>query len=115
MFSVMDTDNNGYITFPEFYEGFTLFALARDDQGMRNEFFFRSIDTNNDGSISFDELVVFIGRLQQVGTISERDALTINGWGKTVPKPPEQIAQTWMKRYEINENSSISKRDFLRL
>ena len=115
VFSVADTDHDGWITFPEFLRAYFLFAL-REDDGIREQLFFEIIDLEDSGSISHAELLHFVELLKATGGIPDQDAV-VQEWflplpGGIRPATAKEITDDWMQRFDVNKDGSISREEF---
>ena len=63
MFQIIDQNKNNEIDFKEFQELFAMLEFEIDEAQIQQ--FFKNIDVHGKGTISYDELVVFINEAKQ--------------------------------------------------
>jgi Ca2+-binding EF-hand superfamily protein len=113
LFSLMDVNNDGMITFPEFFAGWVLLVSNdKDKPGLQKELFFRAIDSDHDGAIGFGDLVRFVeAELMQVGAIPAKDLTRPDGWFATRDATAAEVCARLIGRYSDGEK--LSKDQFL--
>lgn len=114
VFSFMDLNNDGRISWMELISGCLLLGVADEaDSKVRNELWFRALDLDNNGLISKDELLHWVKVLARLGGIPSQDAIIRRGWF-TEPRPatPEEIMDKWMRTYDSSGDGAISPAEF---
>eukprot|EP00961_Rhodomonas_salina_P055018 739143-Rhodomonas_salina.1 len=115
IFSLADVNNDGNISFPEFYRALCLIYFYDKDKGVRAESCFEALDLNNDGKISKSELLHFVKLLKKAGGIPPNDAVLVSLSGEFRPTTASEITEKWMKQFDIDHDSSISREEFCKM
>jgi len=111
--SLFDLDRNDKVTFVEFASGMMCLLFA-DEQNtrLRTDMWFRSLDLDNNGVITRDELVFWVRAMMQAGAVSAQDRVVGAGLLEQRPRSAEEIADLWMKRYDVDGDGGISREEF---
>lgn len=108
LFSIADVNHDGAVSFSDFYRAYILMSLSKKNGVILQQVLFQTLDINNDGFISADELNHFVKTLVRFGAVPAEDAVSKFG----SPATAEQITSKWMARYDINRDGGVSRAEF---
>jgi len=111
LFDVFDSDNDGFVDFPELCAGMTL--LAGGAPAERMEGVFALFDADSDGSITIDEMTAFLeGTFRMAFAQDPSIAQEVGGLG------PEELAaataSSVFENVDIGDKGRLSKAEFQR-
>ena len=111
-FSIADVNNDGVITYPEWFRASCMLVLGHGDEGVREELLFGVLDLDNNGHIDKDELKHFVARLVKIGGVPAEDAVHYSLLASPRPATAEEITDKWMKKFDIAKDGGISRKEF---
>jgi len=111
-FSIADVNNDGVITYPEWFRASCMLVLGHVDEGVREELLFGVLDLDNNGHIDKDELKHFVARLVKIGGVPAEDAVHYSLLASPRPATAEEITDKWMKKFDIAKDGGISRKEF---
>jgi Ca2+-binding EF-hand superfamily protein len=111
-FSIADVNNDGVITYPEWFRASCMLVISHVDEGVREELLFGVLDLDNNGRIDKDELKHFVARLVKIGGVPAEDAVHYSLLASPRPATAEEITDKWMKKFDIAKDGGISRKEF---
>lgn len=113
LFSLMDMDQSGAISFKEFASAVVLLAaMVEGNEDARMRACFQVLDIDNNGFIEREELATWVTFLMRMDLIDPRDRMDWTGVRKA---SAEVITAKYIDRYDTNRDGKISREEFLKL
>lgn len=105
LFSIVDVDNSGTISFREFalLHCLTILAVKMKDHRIHVELQFRLLDIDKDGAVSPDEFMYWAKMMADHGAL------------KAKPEDVEETVRSWMRQYDVDHDGSITRKEFRKL
>ena len=115
--SLADVDHDNKLTFAEFASGVLLMAFADESPKLRNDVWFRTLDLNNDGTISRPELITWTKAMARAGALKPSDAVQSDSifLRSAHARTAEEVADDWLARFASDAEGGISREEFERM
>jgi len=102
VFSVLDSDHNGYLDFKEFQQAIDLVGARLPDDRLR--WSFKLYDEDNSGSIALDEMEKVMECIYNM----------FEGMGKRPSGDPRERAKAIFLKIDINGDGDLSENEFIK-
>eukprot|EP01126_Amoeba_proteus_P035996 TRINITY_DN3648_c0_g1_i2.p1 TRINITY_DN3648_c0_g1~~TRINITY_DN3648_c0_g1_i2.p1 ORF type:complete len:277 (-),score=27.37 TRINITY_DN3648_c0_g1_i2:190-1020(-) len=110
LFHAIDTDHDGKINVQEWLVYVSLLSTGSPHEQL--DFQFKVYDTNEDGEITFDELVNIVKLQLKTGNIPMSALLKHKSLWSYGRRTPEDLARDLMKLCDVDHDNKISREEF---